>query len=178
MHHLLRQEVKSQIRAFKLHHPLEYDLVKRAWNNARDWADTSVPPPADVPILTPYVGSGLNRLAEGGLRSWDDLVKLLARHGAPLGDDHAISRSGLSMPEQLEMHLREAALDPAKKAAIREELAAVMRSPAEPTVFYKHLAVHFPILLTTNYNDLLSLSAEHESPLTMTPIADQVCFRS
>ena len=102
LYDLILKDIELQLGDLKNKHQPHYKVLEDAWRHARNWMATGIPPSSRKPILVPYVGSGLNRLAEGGIGSWEDLVKEVAGQCQKIGSDHQIRRSGLTMPQQLD----------------------------------------------------------------------------
>lgn len=158
MYDVVLKDIDRQLRRLHDEHEEYYIALRTAWCAAREWAATRRPPHQGASVLMPYVGSGLNRLAEGGLGSWEDLVKEVAKQCPRLGSEHQIHRSGLTMPQQLEIYLRTAAAKNEARGNIFEAFRAAFAAQGEPSSFHKRLTQMFPVLLTTNYNDLLTAS--------------------
>ncbi len=161
LYDLVLKDIERQFDRLQNEHESHYTVLKNAWRAAREWAVTGTRPSSRDHVLVPYVGSGLNRLAESGLGSWDDLVKEVAKQCPQLGSEHQIRRSGLTMPQQLEIYLR-TATDPEASGKIFEAFQTAFGPQGKPSAFHKRLVKMFPVLLTTNYNDLLAAS-DHSS---------------
>jgi sugar/nucleoside kinase (ribokinase family) len=158
LYDVVLKEIDRQLRRLHDENEAYYMTLKKAWCAAREWAATGRRPLQGTSVLMPYVGSGLNRLAEGGLGSWEELVKEVAKQCPSLGSEHQIRRSGLTMPQQLEIYLRTAATDTEARGNIFGAFQTAFATQGKPSTFHKRLAKMFPVLLTTNYNDLLTAS--------------------
>jgi len=159
LYEILLTEIDIRLREIEDKFSTEYRKLKDAWRAARGWATTGESPSEETSIVVPYVGSGLNRLAEGGVGSWADLVKNVADlMPEKLGTEHQIHRSGLTMPQQLEIYLRQAATDRDLPGNIFEAFEKAFGGQGSPSSFHKRLVSMFPVLLTTSYNDLLAAS--------------------
>jgi sugar/nucleoside kinase (ribokinase family) len=156
LYDLILKDIELQLTELRNSHEPYYTVLKNAWLNARNWMATGIRPNFPNPILVPYIGSGLNRLAEGGIGSWEDLVKEVAQQCPRIGSEHQIRRSGLTMPQQLEIYLRKAT-DNAVRGRIFDAFQNAFERQGKPSTFHKRLAKMFPVLLTTNYNDLLAV---------------------
>ena len=155
MYDLILDAIGTQFRRFHETHDQAYDDLKKAWCASKKWMSTRNRP-LNESMLLPYIGSGLNGLAEGGVHSWGALVKEVAEQNPDeLGTEHQVRRSGLTLPQQLEIHLRETNRNIAARANVLTAFQRAFDQPGKPSAFHKRLATSFPILLTTNYNSLL-----------------------
>lgn len=171
MYNVIQSEIDDQLQKLQTLRPLDYNALKDAWRAARKWGDVGEHRSEDSPLLVPYIGSGLNRLAGNGLGSWQELVSEVEEtckgEVEPLGTPHQIRRSGLTMPQQLEIYLGEAALN---RSARRKVLNAFKKAFADqaPSEFHRRLTKMFPVLLTTNYNNILAASDPSKKTVDLT----------
>lgn len=162
MYDLMRREARRQLQSFRFRHEYQYEVLKEAWRSTRTWTATKKRPKR---LLVPYIGSGLNDLATGGLRNWGELVALIAKTAESLGSEHQVKRSGVTLPQQLELHLRAALEHPdrERRRSIRNSIVDAFRKvfgkEGEPSRFHKRLVEMFPVLVTTNYNQILEAAA-------------------
>lgn len=156
----MQEDIRSQLRALRISREYQYDELQRAWRNARESRNAR-------PLLIPYIGSGLNNLVEGGLGSWGELVRLIAQRGGPLGSAHQIAVSQLSLPQQLEIHLRKA-LAERRRGDVVQSFRDVFSVIQTPSTLHRRIMEMFPAVITTNYNCLLEAAAPAAESIDLT----------
>lgn len=153
MYNQIKRQIRGQLAHLKTVFPDDYRALAKAWAATKRWTAGGEPPGADG-VLIPYVGSGLNSLAPDGVTSWKRLVELVATACGGMPSPYRVRRSGLSFPQQLEILLRRA--QGTKQPAVRRAFQKAFDTGTQPSEFHRRLMRMFPILITTNYNTLLS----------------------
>jgi sugar/nucleoside kinase (ribokinase family) len=106
--------------------------------------------------LVPFVGSGLNALAVGGVKSWEALVNKVEIVAASRPwTRHQLETAGLTFPQRLELSLA-ACLCEKQKDQVVDAFDQLFSGPETPSQLHKRLVQTFPHIVTTNYNHILS----------------------
>lgn len=159
MYSLMYNEVKKQLTSLQKDHKQQYDEFKKAWHDTRVWKCTKQSKNNFDRILIPYIGSGINKLTNYGIDSWGELIKKISAISSPLGSEYQVRRSGLTLPQQLELLLRN--VSESQMGSIIEMFKEIFNQKVDVSELHKRLLRMFPTIVTTNYDQIIENAASN-----------------
>lgn len=117
---------------------------------------------SDGQYLVPFIGSGLNRLAEGGVNSWGALVSAIRDAVSSVSvpwSEHERRTAQLSYPEELELLLSMVKPNKEARRLVCKTFREMLGKPQRPSDVHERLVRLVPPSRETNYNRILEQAA-------------------
>jgi len=152
MYKVLKHDITKELEKLEREHPEEYEQLKKSWILTTKRKKKQEP----TRLLIPFIGSGLDALAEGGISSWKQLVSSVKDAVSSPWSKHIIDTADLSKPQELESYLANCKDKKDAMKRVHETFKKHFSIKYSPSSFHKRLIELFPYIITTNYDDIMS----------------------
>ena len=164
---MIHEDIEATLNDFEKRYGEAYSDFRDAWIRTVTKKETF-----GARRLIPFIGSGLNTFAVGGVMSWSKLVETISViMGQTPWSSHEFQKSGLGLTEKLQLMLS-MCKEPEKRGQIIDAFENNFSKSGEPSDLHRRIISNFSHVATTNYNQILSAADVNRLVLDLTDLND------